>query len=164
MPQIAQLAATYSSQVFWLLVTFGFVFFVIGLGMVPKVQSTMDARSKKIADDLAAAKASFAQADTLEEDWRARENEIRAEAQAIIAEAKAKAAVDTEAKLAEADRVIADKVTAAEASVASARDAAMAEMESVAAEAASQMAQRVAGTSVTPKAASAAVKAAMAHG
>ena len=164
MPQIAQLAATYSSQVFWLLVTFGFVFFVIGLGMVPKVQSTMDARSKKIADDLAAAKASFAQADTLEEDWRARENQIRAEAQAIIAEAKAKAAVDTEAKLAEADRVIADKVTAAEASVASARDAAMAEMESVAAEAASQMAQRVAGTSVTPKAASAAVKAAMAHG
>lgn len=164
MPQIAQLAATYSSQVFWLLVTFGFVFFVIGLGMVPKVQSTMDARSKKIADDLTAAKASFAQADTLEEDWRARENEIRAEAQAIIAEAKAKAAVDTEAKLAEADRVIADKVTAAEASVASARDAAMAEMESVAAEAASQMAQRVAGTSVTPKAASAAVKAAMAHG
>ncbi|MBP6111483.1 MAG: ATPase, partial [Sphingobium sp.] len=38
MPQIAQLAATYSSQIFWLLLTFGFVFFVIGLGMVPKVQ------------------------------------------------------------------------------------------------------------------------------
>lgn len=161
MPQIAQLAATYSSQIFWLLVTFGFVFVVVGLGMVPKVQSTMDARTKKIADDLAAAKASFAHADALEEDWRARENEIRAEAQAIVAEAKGKAALDTEAKLAEADRAIGEKVAAAEAVIAKARISALAEMEAVVAEAATQMAQRVAGTSVTSKAASAAVKAAM---
>lgn len=72
MPQIAQLAATYSSQIFWLLLTFGFVFFVIGLGMVPKVQSTVDARDKKIADDLEAARAGSAAADALEADWRAR--------------------------------------------------------------------------------------------
>jgi F-type H+-transporting ATPase subunit b len=164
MPQIAQLAATYSSQIFWLLVTFGFVFVVVGLGMVPKVQSTMDARAKKIADDLASAKASFTKADELEEDWRTRENEIRAEAQAILAEAKAKAALETEAKLAEADGAIADKVAAAEAVVANARSSALAEMETVAAEAAAEMAKRVAGTSVTSKAANAAVKAAMANG
>ena len=35
MPQIAQLAETWSSQVFWLLVFFGITFFVIGRGMVP---------------------------------------------------------------------------------------------------------------------------------
>ncbi len=59
MPQIAQLAATYSSQIFWMLLTFGFVFFVIGLGMVPKVQSTVAQRDQKIGDDLEAAKAKF---------------------------------------------------------------------------------------------------------
>ena len=57
MPQISQLAATYASQIFWLLLTFGFVFFVIGLGMVPKVQGTIDSRDKSVADDLAAAEA-----------------------------------------------------------------------------------------------------------
>ena len=33
MPQIQFLAETYASQIFWTLLTFGFVFFVIGLGM-----------------------------------------------------------------------------------------------------------------------------------
>ena len=41
MPQIAQLADTWSSQVFWLLVFFGITFFVIGKGMVPKVMNTV---------------------------------------------------------------------------------------------------------------------------
>ncbi|MEL0210564.1 MAG: ATPase, partial [Novosphingobium sp.] len=35
MPQIAQLAETWSSQIFWLLVFFGITFFFIGRGMVP---------------------------------------------------------------------------------------------------------------------------------
>lgn len=164
MPQIAQLAATYSSQIFWVLVTFGFVFFVIGLGMVPKVQSTVEARDKKIANDLAAAKATFARADELEEDWRARENASRAEAQAIVAEAKGKAARATEAQLADADKIVAGKIAAAEAAIARARDNAMAQVEAVAADAAAQMAERVAGTTVAPQSATEAVRAALANG
>lgn len=164
MPQIAQLAGTYSSQIFWLLLTFGFVFVVIGLGMVPKVQSTVDTRDKKISDDLAAAKATFARADEMEEDWRARENASRAEAQAIINEAKHQATLATEAKLHDADRLIANKIHAAEAAVAQARSNAMTQIEAVAAEAAADMAMRVAGTSVTPASAAEAVKVALTHG
>lgn len=164
MPQIAQLAATYSSQIFWLLVTFGFVYFVVGLGMVPKVQSTVDARDKKIGDDLAAAKASFAKADELEADWRAKENAARAEAQAVLAEAKGKAARETEARLAEADKGIGAHVEAAEASIAQARAEAMTKIEAVAAEAAADMAARVAGTTVSAQSATDAVKAALANG
>ncbi|MEZ5750264.1 MAG: hypothetical protein R3D83_10495 [Caenibius sp.] len=63
MPQIAQLAETYSSQVFWLLVFFGFVFLVIGQGMVPRVMDTVACSDKQIADDLAAAGAARQQAD-----------------------------------------------------------------------------------------------------
>jgi len=55
MPQIEQLAATWGSQVFWLVLTFGIVFLVVGLGMVPKVQGTVDKRDQGIAADLAAA-------------------------------------------------------------------------------------------------------------
>src|SRR5690606_15983786 len=99
MPQIAQLADTYSSQIFWLLVIFGLVFFVIGRGMVPKVMDTVQLRDKQIADDLAAARAARDQADEQEEAWRRRENANRAEAQALIAKAKAEAAAETEAEL-----------------------------------------------------------------
>ncbi len=163
MPQIAQLAATYSSQIFWLLLTFGFVFFVVGLGMVPKVQSTVDMRDKKIADDLASAKASFARADALEEEWRAKENAARAAAQELVGEAKARSARETEARLAEIDVELNRQIEAAEADVAAARQRAMAEIEGVAAEAAADIAQRIAGAKVSPEAATQAAKAAL-HG
>ncbi|MDQ4420882.1 ATPase [Sphingobium sp. DEHP117] len=161
MPQIAQLAATYSSQIFWLLLTFGFVFFVIGLGMVPKVQSTVDARDAKIAEDLATAKASFARADELEEQNRARDAEARASAQAIVAAAKAKAAKDAEKKVAAEDKKIAAKLAEAEAAIAAASAKALAEIEAVSAEAAQDMVARISGVSITPDAAKTAVKAAL---
>ncbi len=159
MPQIAQLAATYSSQIFWMLLTFGFVFFVIGLGMVPKVQSTVALRDQKIGDDLEAAKANSAAADALEAEWRAKENEARADAQAKLAEAKGAAAKDREAKLAKADKAIAKKVEAAEEKIGAGRDKALAEIETVAAEAAADIVRRLAGTEVSSAAALKAVKA-----
>ena len=82
MPQIAQIAETYASQIFWMLLTFGFVFFVIGQGMVPKVQATADARDAKITGDLDAAKAAFARADEAEADYRTCDADSRAAAQA----------------------------------------------------------------------------------
>jgi F-type H+-transporting ATPase subunit b len=159
MPQIAQLAATYSSQIFWMLLTFGFVFFVIGLGMVPKVQSAVDSRDKKISDDLEAAKANSAAADALEADWRVKENEARADAQAKLAEAKAVAAKDREAKLAAADAAIGDKVAAAEQVIEAGRAKALGEIEAVAADAAADIVRRLAGTEVPADAALKAVKA-----
>lgn len=164
MPQIAQIAETYSSQIFWLLLTFGFVFFVVGRGMVPKVQGVVDARDSKIADDLATAKASFARADALEEEWRAKENASRAEVHAVLTEAKAKATKATEGQLHEADAAIAAKIAEAEAQVQAARSRALTEVETVAADAAAEMVLRVAGTQVSPVAAVEAAKAALAHG
>ena len=161
MPQIAQLAATYSSQIFWLLLTFGFVFFVVGLGMVPKVQSTVEARDAKIAEDLASAKASFARADELEEQNRVREAEARAAAQAIVAEAKAKAAKDTEKKVATEDKKIAAKLADAEAAIAAASAKALAEIEAVSVDAAQEMVARISGAAVTAADAKKAVKVAL---
>ena len=102
MPQIAQLAETYASQIFWMLVFFGFVFFVIGKGMVPKVMATVETRDKQIASDLAAAEAARTAADAQEEAWWVQANTQRAEAQALIAKAKAEAAKAAETRLAAA--------------------------------------------------------------
>ena len=37
MPQIEQLSEVFASQLFWLIVTFGLIYFVIGRGMMPKI-------------------------------------------------------------------------------------------------------------------------------
>lgn len=163
MPQIAQIMETWSSQVFWVLVIFALVFFVIGRGMVPKVMATVADRDERISSDLAAAQAARDAADEQEEAWRKRENANRAEAQAIVADAKAKSAADTEKKLGAAQKRIDKKIAEAEARIDESRGAAAAEIETVAAEAAQDIVQRLAGVKVAQAKASAAVKEAMHH-
>lgn len=161
MPQIAQLADTYSSQIFWLLVFFGITFFLIGRGMVPKVMDTVSLRDEQIASDLAAAQGAREAADAQEEAWRERENANRASAQTLIADAKAKAATASEKKLAAAQKRLDTKIAKAEADIADARDSAMAEVEDVATEAAQDIVGRLAGTKVDKRTARSAVKKAL---
>jgi len=161
MPQIAQLSETYASQVFWLLLFFGFIFFVIGRGMVPKVMATVESRGSQIAADLSAAEAARKAADAEEESWRVASARQRGEAQSLIAAAKADAAKNSEARLAQANLVIDSKLAEAEARIAGARNGALAEIDNVAAQAAIDIVSRIAGLSVDAKAAGAAVKEAL---
>lgn len=164
MPQIEQIAATLSSQVFWLLVFFGLTFVFVGLGMVPKIMGTVDLRDQQIAGDLAAAQAARDEATSQEEAWRKRENANRAAAQSVIGEAKAKAAAATSVKLAEAQTRLDGRLAEAETAIDAARTSALAEIEAVAADAVRDIVARVAGAEVEPAAAQAAVKEVMAHG
>jgi F-type H+-transporting ATPase subunit b len=161
MPQISQLAETFASQIFWLLVTFGFVFFAIGKGMVPKVLSTIDQRDQSVAGDLAAAEAARAAADQAEENWRTEENAAREAAQKRIAEARAKGAAVAEKTLTKGNAENEARMTAAETRIADASLAAMAEIEAVAADAAKDIVARLSGAKVTADEAKKAVKAAL---
>lgn len=163
MPQIAQLSETYASQIFWVLIFFGLIFFVIGRGMVPKVMATVEARDNQIAADLVAAESARKAADAEEESWRVAANAQRAEAQALIVKAKADAAKATEARLAKAGAVVDQRVTDAEGRIAEARAGALGEIETVASEAASDIVARLAGITVDSASARAAVKEAL-HG
>lgn len=161
MPQIEQIAATYASQIFWTLLTFGFVFLVVGLGMLPKVLSTVDERDKTVSDDLAAAEAARASADAAEEQWRAQDNAAREAVQKRIADARAKGVAKAEKTLATAGAKIDAKIAEAETRIAEASIAAGAEIEAVAAEAAQDIVARLSGAKVTAAEAKKAVKAAL---
>lgn len=165
MPQINQLAENWylASQLFWLALIFGAVFVVVGLGMYPKIEATVDARDRKVADDLAAAKAAHARADDLEAQYRQQSDAARVAAQKAVQDAKDKAARDAEKRLAKVDAELSGKMTAAEADVAAARTSAMAEIESVAAEASADLVAKLSGVTVTSTDAKAAVKAVL-HG
>ena len=164
MPQIEQIAATYASQIFWLLLIFGLVFFVVGKGMVPKVMGTVDMRDKRIADDLTAAETARREADEQEEAWRKRENDNRARAQALIAEAKADAAGQTERAVAEAQSRIDEQLAAAEARIDASRRNAATEIENVATEATQDIVKRIAALNVSQAEAHNAVKEVMVRG
>jgi F-type H+-transporting ATPase subunit b len=161
MPQLSQLAIVYQSQWFWLLLVLATIYFVVGRGIVSKVETTVDARDKQIASDLAAAERLQAEAARSEEAWRAQMNVAHAEGQAAAAEAKAKASRDAEKRVAKADAEIAAKTEAAAKALADARKSALAEFERIAAEAASEIVAKLTGAKVTDKAASAAVTGAL---
>jgi F-type H+-transporting ATPase subunit b len=159
MPQLSQLSEVYLSQFLWLAIALGFIFFVIARGMVPKIQATVDARERRIADDLEAAQKARSDADRTEEAWRSRMDAARADAARLSHEAKQASARETEAKVRAASEKIARKVDKAEARIREAREAARAEIEAVAAEAASGMVARLTGIAVDKKDSAAAVKA-----
>lgn len=164
MPQIAQLAETFSSQLFWLLIFFGLVYFTVGRGMLSQVTGTVDRRNEQISSDLMAARTARDEADKREEEWRQRENANRERARGLIAEAKAKAAAENEAKLAEAQTALDARLAAAERDIDAARKSALAEIEFVAAEAAQDIVARLTGAQVPEDSARGAVREVMSHG
>lgn len=159
MPQITQLPLIFFSQLFWLLLVFGIIFFGIGRGMLPKIQGTVDAREKKIADDLERARAARAGAEETEAAWRGRMDSARAEAARLAQEAKERSAKDTEARAKKAADKINSKIEASEAKIRESLATARTEIETIAAEATREMVQRLSGVAVDNKDAATAVKA-----
>lgn len=163
MPQIAQLVETFFSQLFWLIITFGLVYLVIGRGMLPKIQSTVELREKRIADDVEAAKIAHARADEIEEDYRRQQQASRDAAHAITAAAKDQAAKNAERRLKDADAKVAEHIAAAEAEIARQREAALAELEAVASDAAREIVGKLTTVEIADGEARSAVKEALAR-
>lgn len=164
MPQIAQIVDTYASQIFWLLIIFGLIYFGIGRSMLPKIEATVEARDAKIASDLAAAEAARAKADETEEGYRARMDAARAESLKATQEAKAAAALEAEKRVRAADAELAARAGEADARLQASLADALKGIEDVATEAAQEIVAKVSGASVGRDEAAGAVKAALANG
>ena len=148
MPQLTQLSDVILSQLFWLAITLGFIYFIIGRGMVPRIQSTVDKRDQQIAEDLAAAEQARAKADEIEEAYRQRIDSSRAEAMKATAAAKHEAARKIETLVAKANAANQAKLEKAEARIRAARESAQAEIAAVAAEMTQEVVAKVAGLKV----------------
>ena len=144
MPQISQLPLVFLSQWFWLLITLATIYFVVGKGMVPKVERTMDDRNAQIEGDLAAADTARTEADAVEAAYRQRMDAGRMESAKLTAKAKADSAAATEKKLAEIDASIDVRMDEAQVRIRKARGAAVKDIESVAAGLAKEIAAKVA--------------------
>ena len=148
MPQISQLADVLVSQLFWLAIVFGLIFFGIGRALLPKIRSTVDARDAKISEDLDGAKAARAAAEQTEADWRERIDQARVEAARLAEKSKRESARETEARVKDALVEIDARVEGARLRIREAVAAARLELEATAAEAAQQMVERLTGLKI----------------
>jgi F-type H+-transporting ATPase subunit b len=113
------------SNIFWLLVIFGVLYFVMSKYALPQVGEVLEARAARIAADLEAAQAAKAEADAAMTAHREATAKARAEAQARIAEALQGAQQQAQARSDELAARLAKQIEEADARIAAARDAAM---------------------------------------
>lgn len=158
MPQITQLPLIFSSQLFWLLVTFGLLFFVIARGMVPKIQGVVEQRDRKITSDLEEAQRAREEAEKTEAAYRERMDASRAEAMKLAQAAKQSASREAEERVKAVDQQVGGKIAEAETRIRASLETAMRDLDAVAADATRELVAKLTGREVSEPEARQAVK------
>lgn len=152
--------SSWNSQIFWLVVTFGTLYFVLARFVLPRIGGTISERSDRIADDLDAA--SRAQ----------KEAELAAKAyERVMADAKAKAhniaettrkSVDDEigAEVASAEEEFARRQASADERIANVRSEALSHLDAIAIDTAKAIAEKIGDIKPTAVQVKSAIKAA----
>lgn len=161
MPQLYQLPDVALSQLLWLLIGLGFIYFVIARGMVPKIQSTVENRDRKISDDLESAQRARDEAESTEAEYRERIEASRGEAIKLSQQARQAGAMEAEERSRAIDAEIGKKIAKAEESIRTSVAKAITEIDQVAADAAHDLVVKLTGRDVSAGDALKAVRAAV---
>lgn len=141
---------TYPSQLLWVALTFGALYFLMSRVALPRVEKVLHSRKERISGDLAEAQRLRAEAEAAEEAYNTALHQARSNAQAIAQKTKDElsAEFDVRRKALEAD--LNSKLAEAEATIRSGTEAAMGNVRSIAADAASAIVERLIGTKPAP--------------
>lgn len=148
---------TYAGQLFWLAVTFLFLYFILSRVAVPRIATVIEERRDRIADDLDKAAELKQQADEAGKAYDKAVADARARARGLAEEARARVKAETDKLRAEAEATLQDRLNAAEAEISARKDAALASVKGIAADAAQDIVQHLIGVSVPRAKADAAV-------
>jgi F-type H+-transporting ATPase subunit b len=140
----------YASTVFWLLVTFGIVYYLMSKVALPRVAEILETREGKIDGDLKAAAAMQEKAKAAGEAYEKLLADARSGAQATAQKARDAANAVAEDKRKAIEAETAQKMAKAEAGIATARDKAMTNVAGIAADTAADIVKRITG--VAPRA------------
>jgi F-type H+-transporting ATPase subunit b len=136
---------TFASQLVWLALTFILLYVLMARVALPRIGSILATRSKRIADDLAAARRFGEQADAANAAYEKSLADARARAQSIAGGMREKQAAEAEATNKRLEAKLHDKLAAAERSIATTRTAAMANVGAIAADTAAAIVERLIG-------------------
>jgi len=144
MPQLD--FSTFPNQIFWLIVTLVVIYFVLSRIALPRIGAVLAERSGTITNDIAAAEELKHKAVEAEAAYQQSLTDARAQASAIVAEAKADIQSELDAELKKADKKIAAKAAESEKAIADIRDGAVKSVTEVAKDTAKELVAVFGGT------------------
>jgi F-type H+-transporting ATPase subunit b len=151
--------STFPSQLLWLAISFGALYYVMSKIALPKIGVVIDDRKARIAKDLNDAAAMQQRADAAAAAHEKTLAEARAKAQGLAQAARDKLAAEAEANRKSLEEELAAKLLHAESQIAATRAQAMTNVDSIAREAAGAIFERILGRPADSDAIAAAVAA-----
>lgn len=152
---------TFPTQIFWLALTFGALYYLLSKKALPVVAQVLDERQERISRDLSKAASLKEEAEAVMATVEKAMAEARAQAQTVIAETVAAIEADNQVKQSALNAQIADRLREAETRIAAAKDQALANVRGEAAGIVREIASKLAGIDADPAQAEAAVAAVM---
>jgi len=149
---------TFPSQLFWLAITFAFLFVVLWRVAGPRIAGTITARRRRISDDLAAAQKDRTGAEVAEAAYQTALAGARARAQSLAEANRKTIAGEIDGERTTAAAKAHNDITRAEARIAAARDAARDQVVKAAEDAAIAIVAQLTGDTVSADDAAAAVR------
>ena len=149
--------STFSSQLFWLAITFGFLFVVLWRVAGPKINAAITNRRGTINGAIAEAGRARADAEAAQAKYEIALTKARTNANALAEETRQKLNAEIAKAKAAADAQAHDAMAAAEARIAETREAAKAHVKTAARDAAIAIVERLTGDKVSAEDAAAAI-------
>jgi F-type H+-transporting ATPase subunit b len=136
---------TFPSQLLWLAVTFGLLYWLAANVILPRVGGIVDARRSRVAGDLDEARRLAADSESARVAYEKALADARGNAAELAQKTRAELLASTEARAAAAEAELAGKIEDSERRIAAIRDRAMGEVGAIANEAASAIVERLSG-------------------
>jgi F-type H+-transporting ATPase subunit b len=152
---------TFASQLIWFAIFFIALYFIIGRLAIPQIGGIIEARGRRVADDLAEANRLKEQSDEALKGYEKSLADARGRAQALAAEMREKLNAEAEDARRTIEAELNARLAKAEGTIAATKAAAMANVEGIAVETAAAIVERLIGTTPSNQAVAGAVSEAL---
>ena len=148
-------SSTFASQILWLAITFGLLYWVISRIAAPRIASILEVRRDRIAGDLAEAERMRGETDAAVAAYEQSLAEAKQKAGVIATETRERVNRDLEARRHGVEADLSTKLADAEAKIGAIKSAAMAEVDAIATETTEAIVNALIGQGTRDEAASA---------
>ena len=140
---------TFSSQITWLIITFGILYFVLWKFILPKIENTLSNRHNRIADDLDTASRMQREAEEAEKAYERVLADAKAKAHNVAESTRSSINEEIEREVAAADAEAAAQALKSEAKISDIRSAALSNIDTIAKDVASDIVKKFMGKAPT---------------
>ena len=149
MPQLD--ISTYPSQLFWLLITFGLIYWIVARKALPAIGDAIEHRRSRIQDDIEEAERLRRDAEAAIETYEAAIKDAREKARAMIAETRERIAKELNEERQRVETELAEKIALAEKQVREAKQKALEGIEEAVTDLAGEIVTKITGETVERK-------------